>query len=214
MTPEPTPEVPFAVSGPVSGPGSTALEPGTYRMRGPGQSPAGWPGYVTVTVPDGWYARSALRGAGLVRTEGGGVAELSFNSVGNLVADPCATAPPARGPMLDPPLGPSVDELVAGLRSLSGFQVTEPVDITLDGWDGKQLELTHPAGCADALLGLTPPDDGESWEIMSREGWHSTFWILDVEGLRFVVIAAYEENPRGNTLRDLSRMVGSIDIEP
>ena len=183
-------------------------------MRGPGQSPAGWPGFVTVTVPDRWYASSALRGGGLVRTENGGIAQLNFSSVDNLVADPCADAVPARGPMLDPPVGPSVDELVAGLRSLPGLQFTEPVDVTLDGWEAKQLELTHPASCGDALLGLTPPDAGESWEIMSREGWHSTLWILDVHGLRFVVIAAYQLKPRGDVLADLSGMVNSIDIEP
>jgi len=215
---EPSPTVPYVVSGPVSGPGSTAVAPGTYRMRGPGASPAGWPSTVIVTIPDGWEANSVLRGAGLTWTgdDGQPLARLSFSSVGKLFADPCASR--GRGDaMLEPPLGPSVDELVAGLRSLPVFEFTEPVDVTLDGWAARRLQVTHPAGCGEGEevdLWRTPPDAGETWGISSREGWHSTLWVLDVDGLRFVVIAAYELDARGDVRLELERMVDSIDIEP
>jgi len=212
---EPSPTVPYVVSGPVSGPGSTEVAPGTYRMRGPGASPAGWPSTVIVTIPDEWEANSVLRGGGLTWSNdlGQPLARLNFSSVGNLVADPCASRG-RRDAMLEPPLGPSVDELVAGLRSLPVFEFTEPVDVTLDGWAAKRLQVTHPAGCGEALLWLTPPDAGESWGISSSEYWHSTLWVLDVDGLRFVVIAAYELDARGHVRLGLERMVESIDIEP
>lgn len=212
-SPEPSPSVPFVITGPGSGPGSTPVEPGTYRMRGPGGSPVGWPSTVIVTIPDQWHAASAVRGAGLARTEDRRLASLNFSSVGNLVADPCASGE-NRGPMLEPPLGPSVDELVAGLRSLPVLEFTEPADVTLDGWEAKRLELTHPAGCGDALLWLTAPDAGDTWSTSSREGWRSTLWVLDIDGLRFVVIAAYELDAPADVQAELERMVDSIDIEP
>ena len=221
VTPEPTREVPFAVSGPVSGPGTTALEAGTYRMRGPGESPAGWPSSVVVTVPDQWWGVSVLRGSGLARQhdDGSYMAQLTFNSVENLVADPCATPTPevgpmVRGPMLEPPVGSSVNDLVTGLRSLPELQFTEAVDVTLDGWEGKRLELTHPLPCDDALIGLTPAVGGESWELSIQEGWATTLWILDVDGLRFVVMAAYDPRIPAEVRMDITRMVTSIDIEP
>lgn len=213
MTPEPSHAVPFVISGPTSGPGSTAVEPGTYRMRGPGESPAGWPSTVIVTIPDGWYAWSAVRGAGLVRTVEAPLAELNFSSVGNLIADRC-TYQVDRGPLLGPSVGPSVNDLVAGLRSLPGLAFTEPVDTTLDGWHGKRLELTPPAACGTAALWLTPPGGGESWDVHAREGWHTTLRILDVDGLRFVVIAAYELDAPADVQLELQQMVDSIDIEP
>jgi hypothetical protein len=215
-TPEPTLEVPFAVSGPVSGPGTIALAAGTYRMRGPGESPAGWPSSVVVSVPDQWWGVSVLRGSGLVHQheDGSYMAELTFNSVEHLFADPCATPVPGRGPLLEPPLGTSVDDLVAGLRSLPGLQFTEEVEVTLDGWDGKRLELAQPIQCDEAPIGLTPAVGGESWTINIRGGWATALWILDVDGLRFVVMASYEPGTPAEVRQDLALIVNSIDIEP
>ncbi len=226
-TSEPSSTVPFIITGPTSGLGTTLEERGTYRMRGPGLTAPGWPSSVIVTIPDGWYAVSAVRGGGMVRTEDDRVAALNFSSVGNLVADPCVSEDTrdesssgmvaVAGPMLEPPIGPSVDDLVAGLRQIPGLQFTEPVDIRLGGWEGKRLDLTHPAGCQTGgftPLWVTPTDSGESWTISSREGWHTTFWILDIDGLRFVVIAANEVDAPDDVLQDLEAMVDSIVIEP
>jgi hypothetical protein len=168
---------------------------------------------VIVTIPEQWHAVSAVRGAGLVRTEDQRLASLNFSSVGNLVADPCASGE-GRGPLLEPPLGPSVDELVAGLMSMPVLEFGDPVDVALNGWDGKRLELTHPAACGNVLLWLTPPDAGETWGIYSREGWHTTLWILDISGLRFVVIATYELDAPPEVQGELQQMVDSVHIEP
>ena len=47
----PSATVPYIIPPPTSGPGLTPEEPGTYRMRGPGeQGPAGWPASVIVTI--------------------------------------------------------------------------------------------------------------------------------------------------------------------
>jgi hypothetical protein len=209
----PIAEIPYAVSGPMTGPGTTPLAPGTYRMRGPGHSPQGWPDSIIVTVPDGWFGRSVLRGAGLERSEDGRIASLDFGSVGNLHADPCASE---LGQVLQPPPGPSVDELVVGLQSLPRLEFAGPTDTSLGGWPGKQLQVSVPADCvADSVaMWETPPDAEEVWRANSRPGWHSTLWILDVEGLRFVVMASYEPDAPDDVLRELEQMVDSIQIEP
>ena len=168
---------------------------------------------VIVTIPEGWYARSAVRGGGLARSEDDQLAGLNFSSVYNLVADPCSSSDAE----LEPAVGTSVADLVAGLMSLPGLEFDTPVDVTLDGWAGTRLELTHPAGCGTdgwASLWVTTPASGESWTANSRLGWHTTLWILDIDGLRFVVIAAYELDAPEDVRLELEQMVDSIDIEP
>ena len=213
----PSATVPYIIPPPTSGPGLTPEEPGTYRMRGPGeQGPAGWPASVIVTIPEGWYARSAVRGGGLARSEDDQLAGLNFSSVHNLVADPCSSSDAG----LEPAVGSSVADLVAGLRSLPGLEFDTPVDVTLDGWAGTRLELTHPAGCGSGADGraelwvTTPAFGGESWTANSLPGWHTTLWILDIDGLRFVVIAAYELDAPEDVRLELEHIVDSIDIEP
>jgi hypothetical protein len=81
-----------------------------------------------------------------------GFTGLSITTVSNLVGDGCRdhTA-------LDPPVGPTVDDLATALSRLAPFEVTEPpTDVTLFGYEGKHLELTVPAlrvrGGGDATL--------------------------------------------------------------
>jgi hypothetical protein len=174
----------------------------------------GWPESVILTVPDGWSARSALRGAGLERTDEGRLAELSFGSVDNLVADPCASG--EVGPLLEPPIGAAVDDLAAGLRALPGLEFSEPVAVTLAGWEGVRMQQTHPATCETGgftPLWVTPPEGGERWTVASRAGWHSTYWILDIGGLRFAVVAAYERDAPRRVRDELEQIVQSIVIE-
>ena len=210
---EPSSSVPYVITGPVSGPGSTLVVPGRYRLRGPGFDPVGWPSAVTVTIPDQWYAVSALRGAGLKRGEGNAPAALTVSSVGALVSEPCADGSGGTPP--DAPLGPSVDDLVAGLMVLPGLELSAPVDVTVDGWRGKQLELDLFEGCGDgATLWLTPAVGGESWSVGTGDGMHSTVRILDVDGLRLVVMSSHAITAPASVKLELQQMVDSIDIEP
>jgi hypothetical protein len=70
-----------------------------------------------------------------------GFTGLSITTVSNLVGDGCRdhTA-------LDPPVGPTVDDLAIALSQLAPFEVTAPpTDVTLFGYQGKHVELTVPA---------------------------------------------------------------------
>ena len=66
---------------------------------------------------------------------------VSFLIVENVVADPCSPNEEPR----DPPAGPTVDDLVAAISTLDGFEASAPLDVTVDGYHGKQLTLAAPA---------------------------------------------------------------------
>lgn len=202
--------IPYVITPPVSGAGSTAVTPGTYRLRGPGDYPVGWPNAVIVTVPDHWWAKSAVRGAGLVRGEHEGVAQarLDVSSVGNLVARPCAD-----DGGLQPPIGPSVHDLVAGLISRPGLTFADPIDITIDGWPGVRVELTPTSTCGPATLWYAY-SYGEVWGVRIGEGWRSRIEIVDVNGTRLVVLSSYRIDAPLEVQLELEQMVDSIAIEP
>ena len=42
----------------------------------------------------------------------------------------------------DPPIGPSVDDLVTALSTQPEFEATAPVDVTVGSFSGKRIELT------------------------------------------------------------------------
>ena len=67
---------------------------------------------------------------------------MSAWTVGNVYAEPCKWA----GTLLDPPIDPSVDGLVAGLTSQKDRHATAATDVSLSGFTGKYMEMTTPAG--------------------------------------------------------------------
>ena len=70
----------------------------------------------------------------------------AFQIVDNALAAECADQETAE--LLDPPVGPSVDDLVTAIASLEGYEATDPVDITVDGYQGKEFTLTSVShGC-------------------------------------------------------------------
>ena len=73
-------------------------------------------------------------------------------------ADPCDYN---KG-VINPPTGPTVDDLVTALVGTKG-DVSPPTDITIDGYRGKQLTITAPSG----FVGCTLSPDGNLrvWEL-------------------------------------------------
>ena len=70
---------------------------------------------------------------------------IAFWNVDNVHVDPCNAA----AGELEPPIGPSVDDLVAALSNLPGLEATAPVDVTVGTFRGKEIELTtlDPEDC-------------------------------------------------------------------
>src|SRR6185436_8748639 len=60
----------------------------------------------------------------------------------NLTADPCHWS----GGELDPPVGPTADDLATALVEQAAGNASAPTDVTVGGYPGKRVELSLPVG--------------------------------------------------------------------
>jgi hypothetical protein len=196
-TPEPTPELlePGAIE-PAADPDNSFrnLQAGTYHVDLPMR--------ITFTVPAGWgeWAYTSEKSQiNLIPESGDG--ELTFEIVENVSADPCTDE------VLDPPVGPSVDDLVTALSALEGFDVSPVTNENIDGYRGKQLTLTAPtSGC-----------DMRTWVTSTRQngvglGEVNHVRILDVDGVRLLIGLAPPDDPAEQ--REVDGILDSIRITP
>ena len=178
------------------------LEAGTYYVDDP------FPVRVFFDLPQDWvvwgysYVGSFV-GTGVDDETGRG---MSLEIVDNVVADPCD--PGAE--LLDPPAGPSVDDLVAALSDLEGFEATSPVDIEISGFEGRQFELTAPDVGAECEL--------RTWHTTTRTngvgaGEVNRIRILNVDGVRLVIAAAHFEPISDEAMAEFDAILDSIRIE-
>jgi hypothetical protein len=196
-----------------SPPGSPTVLPLSEQQLGAGTyslDPA-FPVGITFDVPEGWYSCSESgmeQGVCSNPRElgGGGV---GFWIIGNVVADPCDPL----APLLDPPVGPSVDDLVAAISNLPGFEATPETEVSVDGFQGKQFTLTAPAS-PDVLC------DMKTWIMGTRKngvgpGEVKELQVLDVDGVRVVIsptlVPPQTQDPVLLAVRDI---LASIQIEP
>jgi hypothetical protein len=176
-----------------------ALGAGTYVVDDP------LPVRVSFIVSVGWR-RWAYTPAGsqmnLVKPDTG---EISFEIVDNVSANPCTDE------LLDPPVGPSVDDLVTGLSDLNEFEVSPPTGITIDGFTGKQLTITAPA--------KTECESLHTWRTTTRQnsvgaGEVNEVRILDVDGVRLVISVAHAPSLPVAARREIDSVLESIQIGP
>lgn len=189
--------------------GFPELEPGRYFVD-PDDDDA-TPLRVTYQVAaDGWSAWfGAVKFAAPVATM------LSITTVTNLVSDGCLEQTP-----LEPPVGPTVDDLATALTQLAPFEViAPPTDVTLFGYEGKHLELAMPdsglAGCVDGELhSWISPLNGGSFSGYDGPGQTEEFWILDVEGTRLVLVKFDSPTAPAEDVAERDAIFDSIRIEP
>jgi hypothetical protein len=188
---------------------------GTYRGVLPGEAQ----GEFMITVPEGWDALG-LNGVGAPDNDPPRRAHgILFWDVQNLYIDPLR---PQEG-LLDPPVGPSVDDLVNALVDHDGWTTTTPVDVTIGGYPGQMLELTVPSdadfvGC-DAQGNSARPfaiwsGGGDSWRCMQGPGQTDYVYVVDVAGERVVVTLIGYPNWNGTYLERLQAMVNSLEFVP
>lgn len=213
----PATQVPTAAPTPSPGPSPTAgalvvseapreLKPGTYAVGGP------FLVRVTFTVPAGWTG--AIKGPYLVflqRAVGPGV--VAFQIFDKVYANPCHY----QG-LLNPLPGPSVAELATALASLPGLTATTPTDVSLGGYQGKQLTLTAPAsfdGCT-----LAPDGAFRIWELPLgatndlTPGEIDRVWTLDVAGQRLVIDAEQTPDETTQATAEVQGILDSIHLAP
>ena len=186
-TPPPTPP-PWA-SGPLVLEGDLAT-PGTYLLA------PGFPVVATIDVPEGWTNCTMNP---LEQGICNGPAGVGLTVVENVVADPCVDLG------MDPPVGPTVDDLVAAIRGLKGFESTDPVDITIDGYLGSELIVTAPPN---------PICDLYTWSTIARTnvvgaGEVNRLRIVDVGGTRVVVAAAWHPGQQ-DTVPEILGVLDSV----
>ena len=125
--------------------------------------------------------------------------------------------------LLDPPVGPTVDDLVAAWANLPDFAATAAVDVTVDGYAGKQFEFTVPDGVGcKAKVGIGQVYALWDYTGMSNEdapgyfAWslnlHFQIWVLDVDGTRLVIGATTLPNTSPQNRAALDEVLASIQI--
>jgi hypothetical protein len=189
--------------------------------EGPTPLPSGcWfvdamPMRVQFTVPQGWSECCHGESGFQLVAERAGSPDATGRDItlwipDGLYADPCN---PRRGQY--PPsheLGPSVDDFVAGLTELQGFESTPARDVTFAGYSGKELQLIAP----DQLC----QEPGPFWSTTAPEyfmnpGEVMRVIVLDVDGVRLMIKAATVPAATLPVDRDeLDAILESMQIRP
>lgn len=202
-TPSPMPSIATQALLPDSG----QLTPGTYVIDEP------FTLRVSMTVGDGWNIWSGITpdGAAIYKESadppnGRGVI---VSVVNNLYADPCDTS----AGLLDPPLGPSVEDLATALLEQPRTDASPITDVSLAGYSGKYVEYTATVaidGCASTLH-RWPTVAGPRLALVDE---HDQVWILDVDGVRLVIDAFSFPGASEADLAEILEIVESIQIQP
>lgn len=199
-TPVPTPLGTIMEGNPV------LLEPGTYVTADP------FLVRVTLTVPGGWNGKlGGPYALYLARQNGGG--EVIVSVFDNVSADPCDQ----NQGLLNPPPGPTVDDLATALTTRPGLVATTPTDVTFGGYAGKQFTITAPADFTGCALG---PEGYTVWQLplgavyTMTVGQRDRIWILDVDGQRIVIDAQEPAGQPEQINAEIQGIVDSIRLAP
>ena len=179
---------------------TTTVATGTYIMSEFHTLGANSDVRLTYAVPAGWEAS----GMGVGKEP----AVVFFDYVTNIYTDSCPSV------LVDPPVGPTVDDLASAWANLPGFHATAPTDITVDGFHGKQVEFTVPdynkTDCPDGDFKLLVSGNGDWWAAGPNQ--HTQLWILDVNGTRLVIVAFDLPDASPQDRADLDAVLASIQI--
>jgi hypothetical protein len=177
--------------------GQSDLAPGRYVTD------EQFPVRITFEVPDGWFAWiSNAQIAGVVVNNGIGDGAsgwgVTFWIVDNVYSDQCDP-----GSKVDPPVGPTVDDLVTALSSLPGYRATAPVDAIVSGFPGVEFELTAPEYGEECLQHRTWSTPSDEPRVM-LPGETNRLQILNVDDVRVVVaIVEYAHTTEFEQLRGI-----------
>ena len=163
---------------------------------------------VTFTAPeswggiDGWSAYSGLGDDGTL---------VLFDSVSNIYTDGC------QWKLLDPPVGPTADDLVAAWADVPELAATATVDVTVDGYAAKQIEFTvpdyTPSECKEEKFGVYMVDGAHlpgQWAFFPDQ--HFQMSVLDVDGTRLLIAAITYPNTTPQNRAALAEVLASIRI--
>ena len=162
----------------------------------------------SVLRPPGWYmCCSGTSGPGYSVIRGTTAPPLGmsvyFYLPSTTFSDPCDLV------AVDPPVGPTVDDLVQALREIPNISTTEPVASTIAGVPATYLEMTHD----DTL-----PCQADQFYIWDRNwtqgpGQIVRTWVLEVDGSRLVVSALRYPEATAEMLAEQQSILDSLQFE-
>ena len=180
------------------------LPPGAYVIGDP------FPVRIGLMVPEGWGSGGMRSTLAQIGSSAGG---LSFTIVEGVYADPCHL----EAGLIDPPVGPSADDLASALAGLPGVNASVPTDTVVDGYPAVTLTLNGPRSVATC----TVPDGGPKFRIWGVPEGHwldlnerNRLWILEVAGTRLVISAEELPDASPDALAALNEIIASIELEP
>ncbi len=136
----------------------------------------------------------------------------------NLAVDPCHWQNEGE---LDPPVGPTVDDLATALVAQAAGNASTPTDVTVGGYRGKRVELSAPAG-----LDIATCDGGEFvrwWDASAccygpymypEADGRNIVYILDVGGTRAVIDILHKPDATEADLAEAEQIVASMRFRP
>jgi hypothetical protein len=170
---------------------------------------------VRFTIPPGW---EMLETIAVVKSGADPVFGVAFYDVANIYADGCQWV------LVDPPPGPTVDDLVTAYEKVPELRVTAARDVTVDEFDGKELGFTVPDyaddNCKDATYALVQADNagtnmglGDFPNLWAQAPDQSTTaMILDVDGTRLVIHTVLPRDTSAQDRADLDQILDSVTI--
>ena len=165
----------------------------------------------TITVPDGWMG---FQSQGVFPVEGTGAPTGMGFGVGlieRLHSDPCKGKVGGETQRGDVVVGPSVDDLARAFGEQDGYEASSPVDVELAGWRGVRIDLQLPFEY-DCDMEVFRPWEDSIYTQGPGDRWH--LWILDVQGVRVVVLARdFAATPAADMV-ELMAIVDSLRITP
>jgi hypothetical protein len=199
------------------------LESGQYVID------TGFPVRISFDVPEGWSKVSQGPDYAVLTSHPDGAPErppsgvtLGFYTVANLMADPCDR----EGRLVDPPVGPTVEDLVAAFKATPAYTSEGPrhptdeapalraTPTSIDGHPGQRIDL-------NLQLYMCPYGQAKQWQTPSGSiraaagDWElSTLWIVDVGGERLVVDATSYPLSADERVDELRTIVDSIQLQP
>jgi hypothetical protein len=175
----PTPTPSSAAARPMPAISEFLLAPGSWSLRD-------FPIEVSFEVGDRWIVCTSSTVEPSIcqlAQEGEASALVIFSFVENIVAEPCG-----GDTLRNPPVGPSVADLVTALEGLDGFAASSPRAISIDGHAGQELTLTA------AAPGTCEPKLWATAEEIARlsSGQAAVIDVIDVNGTRLVINGTYD----------------------
>jgi hypothetical protein len=168
---------------------------------------------ATFTIEDGWTS-----GGWYLMNPPALDKAVIFMAIANVYEDICAAdgGVATASELPDPPIGPTVDDLVEALDAQANTDMLRAADVVVGGYSGKRVTLTETDPYADHCIGDFPrpmwvDPSGEPGRSM-QPGQRDIMWILDVQGQRVAIIATQSNQADADATESIANVIRSMEF--